>query len=144
MGPRDSYICLIPKPLDTIPSFTDDLFDTDVTPARSWSLLQPLAGTCLYVCWHLPLESRSTHNLNPFSQQHRQGWFTYSYCHNDEIRQFKEVIPSHARFTGKISFLSYFFLFYFSSPIIMRFLSLLFTPTPFLWKFPQFNHHPSA
>ncbi|KAF8797944.1 hypothetical protein BYT27DRAFT_7178207 [Phlegmacium glaucopus] len=79
MGPRDSYICLIPKPLDTIPSFTDDDLDTDVTPARSWSLLQPLTGTCLY---------------------YRQGWFTYSYCHNDEIRQFKEIIPSQVRFTG--------------------------------------------
>ena len=78
-----------------------------MTPARSWSLLQPLAGTCLYVCYLLPLES--TYSLNPFSQQHRQGWFTYSYCHNDEIRQFKEVIPSQARLTGKISFLSYFF-----------------------------------
>lgn len=112
MGPRDSYICLIPKPLDTVPSFTDDDLDTDVTPARSWSLLQPLAGTCLYVCCHLPSESRSTHNLIPsstlFSEQYRQGWFTYSYCHNDEIRQFKEIIPSQVRFTGKISFLNYF------------------------------------
>ena len=67
MGPRDSYICLIPKPLDTIPSFTDDDLDTDVTPTRSWSLLQPLAGTCLYVCCLLPLESRSTYNLNSSS-----------------------------------------------------------------------------
>ncbi|KAF8163220.1 hypothetical protein B0H34DRAFT_794953 [Crassisporium funariophilum] len=79
MGPRDSYICLIPKPLDSIPSFTEEESDVDVTPARSWSLLQPLSGTCLY---------------------HRQGWFTYSYCHNDEIRQFKEAVPTQSRFTG--------------------------------------------
>jgi hypothetical protein len=38
MGPRDSYICLIPKPLDTIPSFTDDHFDTDVNPEPSADL----------------------------------------------------------------------------------------------------------
>ncbi|KDR81520.1 hypothetical protein GALMADRAFT_239520 [Galerina marginata CBS 339.88] len=79
MGQRDSYLCLIPKPLDNIPTVPDDDSDADVTPARSWSLLQPLAGTCLY---------------------HRQGWFTYSYCHNDEIRQFKEVVPAQSRFPG--------------------------------------------
>ncbi|PPQ72146.1 hypothetical protein CVT26_006902 [Gymnopilus dilepis] len=79
MGPRDSYICLIPKPLDNVPTLQDDDSDADVTPARSWSLLQPLTGTCLY---------------------HRQGWFTYSYCHNDEIRQFKEMIPAQTRFPG--------------------------------------------
>ncbi|PPQ86866.1 hypothetical protein CVT25_012585 [Psilocybe cyanescens] len=79
MGPRDSYICLIPKPLDNTPPLQEDDSDADMTPARSWSLLQPLTGTCLY---------------------HRQGWFTYSYCHNDEIRQFKEAVPSQSRFPG--------------------------------------------
>jgi len=76
MGPRDSYLCLIPHPLHTIPLLEEDDLDIGVTPARSWSLLQPLSGTCLY---------------------HRQGWFTYSYCHNQEIRQFKELIPPHSR-----------------------------------------------
>ncbi|KAF8902051.1 hypothetical protein CPB84DRAFT_1776471 [Gymnopilus junonius] len=79
MGSRDSYVCLIPKPLDNVPVFQDDDSDADVTPARSWSLLQPLTGTCLY---------------------HRQGWFTYSYCHNDEIRQFKETAAAQTRFPG--------------------------------------------
>jgi len=37
-------------------------------------LLKPLSGKCLY---------------------HRQSWFTYSYCHNREIRQFRELPPSH-------------------------------------------------
>jgi len=41
--------------------------------------------------------------------QHRQGWFTYSYCHNDEIRQFREMIPAQARFPG-----NYFSLLCFS------------------------------
>ncbi|KAG5646673.1 hypothetical protein DXG03_002663 [Asterophora parasitica] len=71
MGPKDSYLCLIPKPADNVPPVPDeDPSDFEVSPSRSWSLLQPLSGTCLY---------------------HRQGWFTYSYCHNDEIRQFKEA-----------------------------------------------------
>ena len=54
MGPRDSYLCLIPKPLDLPPPVSDD-HQPDVTPAQSWALLQPLAGTCLYVgpCPHL-------------------------------------------------------------------------------------------
>ncbi|KAG6911461.1 hypothetical protein DXG01_014535 [Tephrocybe rancida] len=74
MGPKDSYLCLIPKPDDNIhPPSNDDPSDFESTPSRSWSLLQPLSGTCLY---------------------HRQGWFTYSYCHNQEIRQFKEAANS--------------------------------------------------
>ena len=48
MGPLDSYICFIPQPLQSGPSLQDNS-DADITPARSWSLLQPLTGTCLYV-----------------------------------------------------------------------------------------------
>lgn len=79
MGPRNSYICLIPEPPDISPSSTPDESDSEVSPARSWSLLQPLTGTCLY---------------------HRQGWFTYSYCHNQEIRQFKELLPVNPHHLG--------------------------------------------
>lgn len=50
MGPRDSYLCLIPHPSVNIPSLEEDDLDIGVTPARSWSLLQPLSGSCLYVC----------------------------------------------------------------------------------------------
>ncbi|KAF8894546.1 hypothetical protein BD779DRAFT_1501670 [Infundibulicybe gibba] len=101
MGPRDSYLCLIPKPLDNQPSPPEEQQpDEDVTPARSWSLLQPLSGTCLYVGVivfpHLlylfpPLPVRE---LTRPRSKHRQGWFTYSYCHNEEIRQFKELIQA--------------------------------------------------
>jgi hypothetical protein len=50
IGPSDSYLCLIPNST-TIPSRSEeDTPDSEMTPARSWSLLQPLAGTCLYVC----------------------------------------------------------------------------------------------
>ncbi|KAJ7709999.1 hypothetical protein B0H17DRAFT_915783 [Mycena rosella] len=71
MGPDDQYLCLIPKPLDAPPP--EDEPEEDPTPAHSWSLLLPLTGTCLY---------------------HRQPWFTYSYCHNEEIRQFRELIQA--------------------------------------------------
>ncbi|KAG7452600.1 uncharacterized protein BT62DRAFT_989723 [Guyanagaster necrorhizus] len=76
LGPRDSYLCLIPPPL--LPPSESPLppsQEEDATPAHSWSLLQPLSGSCLY---------------------HRQGWFTYSYCHDSEIRQFKELMHGHA------------------------------------------------
>ncbi|GAW08394.1 misfolded glycoproteins degradation protein [Lentinula edodes] len=75
MGPRDSYLCLVPRPLEFSSSTSDVDSDEEITPARSWSLLQPLSGTCLY---------------------HRQGWFTYSYCHNDQIRQFRELPQAHS------------------------------------------------
>ncbi|RDB21300.1 Protein OS-9 [Hypsizygus marmoreus] len=68
---KDAYLCLVPKPVEHTPPPPEETeSDFDLTPSRSWSLLQPLSGTCLY---------------------HRQGWFTYSYCHNEEIRQFKEA-----------------------------------------------------
>ncbi|KAK7054998.1 Protein OS-9 [Paramarasmius palmivorus] len=79
MGPRDSYLCFIPAPLDLPPPPSDeaaaDTQPDEVTTANSWSLLQDLSGQCLY---------------------HRQGWFTYSYCHNHEIRQFKELPQSNS------------------------------------------------
>ncbi|KIY50942.1 hypothetical protein FISHEDRAFT_5801, partial [Fistulina hepatica ATCC 64428] len=77
---KDSYLCYIPKPPETTASQADDVADIEMTPARSWSLLQPLTGTCLY---------------------HRQGWFTYSYCHNQEIRQFKELVQAQPHNRGK-------------------------------------------
>ncbi|XP_006458202.1 hypothetical protein AGABI2DRAFT_190556 [Agaricus bisporus var. bisporus H97] len=80
LGPKDSYVCLVPKPLDNVSSPPqEDPSDAELTPVRSWALLKPLTGTCLY---------------------HQHGWFTYSYCHNNEIRQFKELIPQKPRLTG--------------------------------------------
>jgi len=79
MGSHDSYICLVPGPLDIDPPTTDDQPTANASPARTWSLLQPLTGTCLY---------------------HRQGWFTYSYCHNNEIRQFKELMQANPHQSG--------------------------------------------
>ncbi|KAG6850584.1 hypothetical protein H0H93_011252 [Arthromyces matolae] len=74
LASKADYLCLIPTmdhPLHV--ESDDEPSDSEFVPSRSWSLLQPLSGNCLY---------------------HRQGWFTYSYCHNREIRQFKEATNS--------------------------------------------------
>ncbi|KAF9246189.1 hypothetical protein BU15DRAFT_70301 [Melanogaster broomeanus] len=74
LGPDNAFMCLIPPARDRDASAPDDL-DGDEMLRNSWSLLRPLSGKCLY---------------------HRQSWFTYSYCHDQEIRQFKELPLTHA------------------------------------------------
>ena len=49
MGPRDTYLCFIPGPIKQEPPPPEETI-TEVTASHSWSLLQPLDGTCLYVC----------------------------------------------------------------------------------------------
>lgn len=49
MGPRHSYLCLIPPPPVDNTSIPVDEPTTDITPVHTWSLLQPLSGSCLYV-----------------------------------------------------------------------------------------------
>ncbi|KAI0375020.1 hypothetical protein BV20DRAFT_961268 [Pilatotrama ljubarskyi] len=78
-GPKSSYVCLIPPPPREPPAVEDTATDV-ATPVHSWSLLQPLSGKCLY---------------------HRQGWFTYSYCHNSHVRQFHELHHQHIPSTGE-------------------------------------------
>ncbi|EGN95410.1 hypothetical protein SERLA73DRAFT_186387 [Serpula lacrymans var. lacrymans S7.3] len=73
LGPQNSFLCLVPPTRD-IPQPASENSDLDATLGQSWSLLQPLSGKCLY---------------------HRQTWFTYSYCHNQEIRQFRELPHAH-------------------------------------------------
>lgn len=53
MGPDDSYICLVPPPIDSPEPAEAEEAPEDVTPVQSWSLLQPLSGKCLYVRLHL-------------------------------------------------------------------------------------------
>ncbi|TDL27359.1 hypothetical protein BD410DRAFT_714088 [Rickenella mellea] len=72
ISPTKSYLCLIPPPLEDNAPKDDDR--PEATPAQTWNLLQPLADHCLY---------------------HRQGWFTYSYCHNHQVRQFREAPHAH-------------------------------------------------
>lgn len=68
MGSRDSYICLIPKAPEHIPPPPEDDSNADTTPARSWALLQPLAGKCLYVCTTLPSKMSVHSNLIFFTK----------------------------------------------------------------------------
>lgn len=87
LGPDSEYICLIPPSPDA-PVHLPEEQQEEATPAQSWSLLQPLSGKCLYV--------RASVFLAPLVHadntcQHRQHWFTYSYCHNQDIRQFREL-----------------------------------------------------
>ena len=49
MGPRDTYLCFIPAPIKQDPPPPEEIV-TEVTASHSWSLLQPLDGSCLYVC----------------------------------------------------------------------------------------------
>lgn len=49
MGPRDTYLCFTPPPIKQDPPPPEETI-TEVTASHSWSLLQPLDGTCLYVC----------------------------------------------------------------------------------------------
>ncbi|KAI0306519.1 hypothetical protein B0F90DRAFT_1690540 [Multifurca ochricompacta] len=79
MGPRDTYICFIPPSSKQGSPHPEETI-TEVTASRSWLLLQPLDGTCLY---------------------HRQGWFTYAYCHNSHVRQFREMIRPRPVTPGK-------------------------------------------
>ncbi|KAI0748246.1 glucosidase II beta subunit-like protein-domain-containing protein [Daedaleopsis nitida] len=79
LGPKSSYLCLIPPPPQE-PPVVDDPQAEVVTPVHSWSLLQPLSGKCLYL---------------------QQGWFTYSYCHNSHVRQFHELHRQQMPTTGE-------------------------------------------
>lgn len=75
MGPDHSYLCLVPPvpPISDNPPQIEDSSE-ETTLIQSWNLLQALSGKCLY---------------------HRQGWFTYSYCHNSHVRQFREAAHTH-------------------------------------------------
>ncbi|KZT44058.1 hypothetical protein SISSUDRAFT_968615, partial [Sistotremastrum suecicum HHB10207 ss-3] len=72
-GPQSAYLCYIPQPPPLPPPIADDP-PISAPPSKSWQQLSSLAGKCLY---------------------HRQGWFTYSYCHNSHVRQFKELPHAH-------------------------------------------------
>ena len=49
MGLHETYLCFIPAPIKRDPPPPEETI-TEVTASHSWSLLQPLDGTCLYVC----------------------------------------------------------------------------------------------
>ncbi|KAI0094013.1 hypothetical protein BDY19DRAFT_291995 [Irpex rosettiformis] len=88
IGPRVNYLCLIPPPPPENISVPVEEPTAEITPVHSWSLLQPLSGGCLY---------------------HRQGWFTYAYCHNSHVRQFHELLRPNQQRLGKNAFSAYLF-----------------------------------
>ncbi|KZV71874.1 hypothetical protein PENSPDRAFT_605223 [Peniophora sp. CONT] len=79
LGSKDSYLCLVPPPPEYQSTPPQEEEPTELTALHSWSLLQPLAGSCIY---------------------HRQGWFTYAYCHNSHVRQFHETRQQRPNMAG--------------------------------------------
>lgn len=55
------------------------------------------------------------HWLTFVPRKHRQGWFTYAYCHNHHVRQFKELEHSHPHPPG--NFFSSHWVAYYSYTI---------------------------
>ena len=55
LGPKSEYLCLIPRPPQESPVVEEPATEV-ATPVHSWSLLQPLSGTCLYVSVRLQYE----------------------------------------------------------------------------------------
>ncbi|KZO89937.1 hypothetical protein CALVIDRAFT_543123 [Calocera viscosa TUFC12733] len=75
LGAKQSpYLCLLPDPSPSSSKPAQNLPTHHPNPIASWQLLEPLNGKCFYL---------------------RQGWFTYSYCHNDQVRQFREMAHAH-------------------------------------------------
>ncbi|EJU05423.1 hypothetical protein DACRYDRAFT_113549 [Dacryopinax primogenitus] len=74
LEPNQSYLCLLPSSAPSTPTPPETFPTHHSNPIASWPLLEPLNGKCFYL---------------------RQGWFTYSYCHNDQVRQFREMAHSH-------------------------------------------------
>lgn len=100
LGPKSSYLCMIPPPPVENISIPLDDGATDVTPAHTWSLLQPLSGSCLYVRPPSAPQAHRTHAR--LRTQHRQGWFTYAYCHNSHVRQFHELSKPQSQRSGAL------------------------------------------
>ncbi|KAG8833526.1 Protein OS-9 [Serendipita sp. 399] len=65
------FLCML-SPAPEVPISSDEP-EHPHQPQMAWDLLQPLEGTCLY---------------------HRQGWFSYAYCHGQYVRQFREKEPN--------------------------------------------------
>ncbi|OCF77071.1 hypothetical protein I204_02780 [Kwoniella mangroviensis CBS 8886] len=75
------YLCLMPS-TNTTTSQTDlidkldqvEEVEDELDPVQGWQALSHLDGKCLFT---------------------KQGWFTYSYCHNSHIRQFHSAPHPH-------------------------------------------------
>ncbi|WVF69689.1 hypothetical protein IAT40_004468 [Kwoniella sp. CBS 6097] len=79
------YLCLMPSPNTTSSQLRlldqmedaiveDQTNGSELDPSQGWAALGHLEGKCLYS---------------------KQGWFTYAYCHNSHIRQFRQAPHKH-------------------------------------------------
>lgn len=48
---QNPYVCLIPPPIESHTQSAEEP-QLEANAAQTWSLLQPLSGSCLYVCAH--------------------------------------------------------------------------------------------
>ncbi|KAI3610379.1 misfolded glycoproteins degradation protein [Moniliophthora roreri] len=83
MGPRDSYLCYIPAPLDLPPPSSEENEHTqpdEVTTAHSWSLLQELSGICLYAgsLTHIVTTAKYVNSKNLLKVTHTSQWESYT------------------------------------------------------------------
>ncbi|BEJ14716.1 hypothetical protein CspHIS471_0404830 [Cutaneotrichosporon sp. HIS471] len=75
-GPH-SYLCAMPSANTTMAQTVQEALDEpEPDPEESWRALSHLDGQCLYL--------RIPHS-----------WFAYAYCHNKDIRQFREKPVPH-------------------------------------------------
>lgn len=49
---KNPYVCLIPPPIESHTHPVEEP-QLEANPAQTWSLLQPLSGSCLYVRAHV-------------------------------------------------------------------------------------------
>ncbi|WVQ98169.1 hypothetical protein IAU59_005291 [Kwoniella sp. CBS 9459] len=79
------YLCLMPSrnatssQLRLLDQMEDEFVEdhnngSELDPSQGWAALGHLEGKCLYS---------------------KQGWFTYAYCHNSHIRQFRQAPHKH-------------------------------------------------
>ncbi len=81
-SPLHDYLCLVPSPPMVRPTEADALAHEEALraaeevpdPVIGWESLRHLDGKCLYS---------------------KQGWFSYSYCHDSHVRQFREAPHPH-------------------------------------------------
>lgn len=66
LSENTQYICLIPPPVEEPVRPADEHKQDESSPAQSWSLLQPLSGSCLYVRVHIAclIDSLSNSHYN--------------------------------------------------------------------------------
>ena len=80
VGPDTRHLCTIPtvqappalNATEKALSAVEEALELARATARGWELLAPLDGKCLYFM---------------------SGWWSYSYCHNREVRQFRRLKP---------------------------------------------------